>query len=131
MSDNKAGKDEGNPSGIGGVINLNDDVVATVAALAAKSIEGIASVGRTSRLALSDRPSRGVEVEVGETQAAFDLDIGVDYGYDIRQLAEKLRKKTAEEVMKMTGREVVELNVHVVDIKLPEEVEKTKKPRVV
>ncbi len=122
--------EEKNPSGIAGSLTLSEDVVATIAALAAKDVEGIFSVGKTPFISLGDNPRRGVGVEVGKTQAAFDLDIVVEYGHDIRELARTLRMKTAAEVGKMAGREVVEINVHIVDIKLPNQVA-SKKSRVV
>jgi uncharacterized alkaline shock family protein YloU len=121
--------EEKNPSGIAGSLTLNENVVATIAGLAAKEVDGIYSVGRTPFLSLGDNPKRGVGVEVGETQAAFDLDIVVEYGHDIREVAKAIRVKTAEEVKKMAGRDAVEINIHVVDIKLPNQVV-TKKSRV-
>ncbi len=122
--------EEKNPSGIAGALTLSEEVVATIAGLAAKDVDGIYSVGKTPFINFGDNPTRGVGVEVGNTQAAFDLDIIVEYGHDIREVAKALRVKTAAEVNKMAGREVVEINVHVVDIKLPNQVVQ-KKSRVV
>jgi uncharacterized alkaline shock family protein YloU len=120
-----------NPSGIRGALTLNEDVVATIARLSAKQIGGIYSVGKTPLISLGGGATRGVAAEVGKTQAAFDLDIVVEYGHDIRSIAKDLREKTAQEVKRMAGRDVVEINIHVVDIKLPEEVEnKRSKSRV-
>jgi uncharacterized alkaline shock family protein YloU len=128
--DRKIIVEEKNPSGIAGSLTLNDDVVATIAGLAAKDVDGIYSVGKTPFINFGDNPTRGVGVEVGNTQAAFDLDIIVEYGHDIREVAKALRVKTAAEVNKMAGREVVEINVHVVDIKLPHKTT-VKKARVI
>lgn len=118
-----------NPSGIAGHITLNEDVVATIAGLAAKEIDGIHSVGKSSWYRFGDNPARGVQAEVGELQAAFDLDVVIEYGHDVREVARQLRVKTAEEVAKMAGREVVELNIHVVDIHLATD-EQSKSRRV-
>jgi uncharacterized alkaline shock family protein YloU len=122
--------EEENPSGIAGSLTLSEDVVATIAGLAAKEVGGIHSVGKTPLISLGDDPKRGVGAEVGEKQAAFDLDIVVEYGNDIREIAKELRERTAEEVKKMASRDVVEINVHVVDIKLPDDIE-SKKSRVI
>jgi uncharacterized alkaline shock family protein YloU len=111
------------PSSVGGTITLDVDVVATIAGLAAKEIDGIYSVGKSSWYRFGDKASRGVRAEVGKSQAAFDLDVVIEYGYDVREVARELRKRTAAEVQKMAGREVIELNVHVVDIHLPAEAE--------
>lgn len=120
-----------NPSGIAGEITLDENVVATIAGLAAKEIDGIYSVGKSSWMRIGDDPARGVNAEVGQIQAAFDLDVVIEYGYDVREVARKLREKTAEQVQKMAGREVVEINVHVVDIHLPDQDKsKNRSPRV-
>jgi uncharacterized alkaline shock family protein YloU len=112
---------EENPSGIAGKITLDENVVSTIAGLAAREVDGIHSVGKSRLISFGDNPTRGVNAEVGQKQAAFDLDVIMEYGSDIREVAKQLRQKTADEVGKMAGREVVEINVHVVDIHLPEE----------
>ncbi|MFO8072201.1 MAG: Asp23/Gls24 family envelope stress response protein [Polyangia bacterium] len=130
QTDKKVLVEEKNPSGIPGSLTLNEEVVATIAGLAAKEVGGIHSVGKTPLISFGDDPTRGVGTEVGKKQAAFDLDIVVEYGHDIREIAKELREKTASEVARMAGRDVVEINVHVVDIKLPNELE-SKKSRVI
>jgi uncharacterized alkaline shock family protein YloU len=115
-----------NPSGISGVITLDENVVSTIAGLAARDVDGIHSVGRSRLISFGDNAARGVHSEVGKTQAAFDIDVVLEYGSDVRDVAKQLRAKTAGEVEKMAGREVVEINVHVVGIHLPEETEKAR-----
>lgn len=132
MSDKDSKRTGGGGSGkIAGSISLDPNVVATIAGLAAKDIEGIHSIGKTPLLSFSDNPTRGVATEVGQKQVAVDLDVVIEYGRDLREVARALREKTASEISKMTGREVVEINIHVVDINLPEEEEGKKKSRVV
>jgi uncharacterized alkaline shock family protein YloU len=109
--------------GIGGTITLNEHVVATIAGLAARGIPGIASLGRSRLIPFGDRPKRGVEAEVGEVEAALDLEVVIEHGCDIRQVADELRARVASEVDKMTGRKVVEVNLDVVGVKLPGEPE--------
>jgi uncharacterized alkaline shock family protein YloU len=107
--------------GVGGRITLNEDVVATIAGLAARAVEGIHALGKSRLIPFGDSPTRGVAAEVGSKQAAFDIDVVIDYGRDIRKVASELRQKIASEVNKMAGREVVEVNINVIDIRLPEE----------
>ncbi len=107
--------------GIRGKITMNEDVVATIAGLAARDIKGIHSLGKSSLINFGDSPTRGVEAEVGDKQAALDLDVAVNYGCDIKKVAQQLRREIADQVMQMAGRDVIEVNIHVVDIKLPEE----------
>jgi uncharacterized alkaline shock family protein YloU len=115
-----------NPSGISGVITLDENVVSTIAGLAARDVDGIHSVGKSRLISFGDKPARGVHSEIGKKQAAFDIDVVLEYGSDVRAVAKELCAKTASEVEKMAGREVVEINVHVVDIHLPEETEKAR-----
>jgi uncharacterized alkaline shock family protein YloU len=65
--------------------------------------------------------SRGVKVEVGEVQTALDLEIVVDYGVSIVDIARAVRQNVISAVERMTGLEVVEVNIAVSDVKLPEE----------
>jgi len=118
------------PGDVTGVVTLNEDVVSTIAGLAARNVEGVHSVGKSGILRFRDDPKRGIGTEVGKLQAAFDVDIVIEYGQDIRKVAQQMREKMATEVSKMAGREVVEININVVDIHLPGEEEKTSEARV-
>lgn len=104
-----------------GIITMNEDVVATIAGLAARDVQGIHSLGRWRLIPFGDSPAHGVDAEVGTKQAAFDIEAVVDYGVDIRDVAGRLRRKLAEEVDKMTGREVIEVNINIVGLHMPED----------
>ncbi len=120
---------EESSDGIRGKITLREDVVATIAGLAAREVSGIHSLGKSRLIPFgSDNPTHGVAAEVGTKQAAFDLDVVIEYGCDIREVAMQMRKRIADEVNKMAGREVVEVNINVIDIKLPEKETPTPEP---
>ena len=59
-----------------------------------------------------------VQVEVGEKQAAVDLDIIVEYGVSIVELARAVRRNVIGAVERMTGLEVIEVNIAVTDIQI-------------
>ena len=105
---------------IKGAIRLSDDVVATIAGLAARDIKGIAALGKSRLISFGEDPSRGVDVEVGQTEAALDIDVIIEYGADIHAIADALKKRIADEVGQMADRKVVEVNINVVDVQLPE-----------
>ncbi|MFB7542041.1 Asp23/Gls24 family envelope stress response protein, partial [Streptomyces zaomyceticus] len=65
--------------------------------------------------------TRGVSVEVGEVQTAIDLELVVDYGVSITDVAGAVRENVISAVERMAGREVVEVNIMVGDVKLPDE----------
>ncbi|HSS09890.1 MAG TPA: Asp23/Gls24 family envelope stress response protein, partial [Acidimicrobiales bacterium] len=61
-------------------------------------------------------PAQGVNVEVGQHQAAVDLDIVVEFGVSIVGVAQAVRDNVIGNVERMTGLEVTEVNVSVDDV---------------
>ena len=72
--------------------------------------------------------TQGVSVEVGERQAAIDLDVVVEYGVPIVDVANAVRDNVSSRVERMTGLEVTEVNVTVDDIYLESEEEEPPAP---
>ncbi|MFF3496924.1 Asp23/Gls24 family envelope stress response protein [Streptomyces sp. NPDC002795] len=114
-----------------GRTTIADGVVEKIAGLAARDVEGVHAMGSgISRTfgAVRDRVpggaksvSRGVKAEVGEVQTALDLEIVVEYGVSIADTARAVRENVIVAVERMTGLEVVEVNIAVSDVKLPDE----------
>ena len=125
-----------------GRTSIADSVVEKIAGLAARSVSGVYQMGgRTGRAftaiksALpvgSDQPSpsQGVKVEVGERQAAVDLDIIVEYGLPIADVAQAVRQNVIRQVQTMTGLEVTEVNVSVNDVYTGGDEQQQEAPRV-
>jgi uncharacterized alkaline shock family protein YloU len=121
----------GGAPGSRGRTTIADGVVEKIAGLAARDVVGVHAMGSgLSRTfgAVRDRVpggnrsvTRGVKAEVGEVQTALDLDIVVDYGVSIVEVARAVRENVVAAVERMTGLEVVEVNVAVGDVKLPDE----------
>ncbi|MEV4441774.1 Asp23/Gls24 family envelope stress response protein [Streptomyces sp. NPDC049577] len=123
-----------------GRTTIADGVVEKIAGLAARDVLGVHALGsgmaRTFG-AVRDRvpggrPSvtRGVKAEVGEVQTALDLEIVVDYGVAITDVARSVRENVIAAVERMTGLEVVEVNIAVSDVKLPDEEEEEPEQRL-
>lgn len=109
-----------------GLVRISDDVVSTIAGLAAMQIEGVTGmsggiVGGIAEILGAKNLSKGVKVEVGEKEAAVDLFVIVQYGVQIPEIAEKIQTSVKEAVQKMTGLEVVEVNVHIQGVTFPED----------
>ena len=113
-----------------GKTTIADTVVAKIAAMAAREVSGVYQLGGGAarafgaireRIPGSGGPnvSQGVAVEVGETQAAVDIDAVVEYGVSITDLAAGVRRNVITSLERMTGLQVVEVNVSVNDIHLP------------
>ena len=64
---------------------------------------------------------QGVGVEVGEAEAAIDLDIVVEYGVGIVELGRSIQRNVKQAVERMTGLRVVEVNIAVDDVYLPDD----------
>ncbi|GGN19795.1 hypothetical protein GCM10011609_71070 [Lentzea pudingi] len=116
-----------------GSTTIADVVVQKVAGLAAKEIRGVHALGGGATRALSalrDRipgatasAGQGVSVEVGEKQAAVDLELVVEYGVPIAELAKSVRTNVITAIEQITGLEVVEVNINVNDVHIPSDTE--------
>lgn len=113
---------------IKGTTTIADSVVASIAGIATRDASGVYAMGgglsRTlgaarDRMGGSDDVTRGVRVEVGEKQTAVDLDVVVEYGYPITRTSDDIRSGVADAVESMTGLEVAEVNIDVLDVHLP------------
>jgi uncharacterized alkaline shock family protein YloU len=65
--------------------------------------------------------TRGVSVQVGEEEAAVDHSMAVEYGKSIPQISEAVRRNVTDWVESLTGLRVVEVNLRINDVLLPEE----------
>ena len=65
--------------------------------------------------------ARGVSVQVGEQEAAIELSIAVEYGKAIPQISETVRNNVINRVENLVGLNVVEVNITVNDVLLPQE----------
>jgi len=63
---------------------------------------------------------------VGETQAAIDLDIVIEYGVSVSDLGRSIQRNVKQSVERMTGLQVVEVNVTVDDVYLGDDDEEGK-----
>jgi uncharacterized alkaline shock family protein YloU len=113
-----------------GQILVAEGVVQKIAGTACREIAGVHAMGTggtrafgaiRERIPGSSGPNfaQGVGVEVGETEAAIDLDIVVEYGVGIAELGRSIQRNVKQAVERMTGLRVVEVNVAVDDVYLP------------
>ena len=101
-----------------GEIRISDDVVATIAGLAALETPGVAAMSGGISEGLAKKLSgknaqKGVSVDVGQLEAAIDLRIIVNYGSQIQDVCHDLQFNVRESIENMTGLRVVEVNIKV------------------
>lgn len=114
-----------------GNTTIAEQVVAKVAGIAAREVDGVHSMGTAVRRAfntLSDRiqgggqqsVTGGVSVAKGERQTAIDISIIVEYGVSIVAVSENIRHNIINAVEHATGLEVTQVNIDVTDVHLPD-----------
>src|ERR1700735_4406711 len=115
-----------------GNISVADSVVQKIAGKACREVAGVHAMGTSGSRAfgmirerIPGRSGRsfaqGGGVEVGETEAAIDLDIVVEYGVGIAELGRSIQRNVKQAVERMTGLRVVEVNIAVDDVYLPDD----------
>ena len=109
-----------------GAIRIADEVVSIIAGLAATEVDGVAGmsgglVGGIAEMLGRKNFAKGVKVEVGEKEAAVDLYIIVKYGVRIPDVALAVQENVKQAIETMTGLSVVEVNIHVQGVGVPEE----------
>ncbi|MFE0366943.1 Asp23/Gls24 family envelope stress response protein [Streptomyces tendae] len=115
----------------GGRTTIAEVVAAKIAGMAAREVPGIHGLGSGMTRAIGGvrermpggqtSVTRGVRVEVGERQVAVDLDVVTDYGFAIPDVVAETRADVVAALGRMTGLEVVEVNIDVNDVSLPED----------
>ena len=109
-----------------GKTTIADTVVEKIAALAAREIPGVYTLGggvtRTFGAVRERIPGarasagQGVSVEVGERQTAVDLVVVVEYGVEIGELTRAIRRNVIGSIERMTALQVMEVNIAVDDV---------------
>ncbi len=127
----KAGSDSSELVTSQGKTTIADPVVSKIAGIAAREVSGVHDLGGGAARAvgaLRDRisavgkdHSQGVSVEVGERQAAVDIQLTADYGVAIQDLAAAVRRNVISSIERMTGLQVSEVNIDVQDVYLESE----------
>jgi len=109
-----------------GKVLFADEVVATIAGLAATDIKGVAAMSGGLADGIAEKLGRkslakGVKVKVGEKEAAVDLYIIVDYGVRVPEVAWNIQENVKKSIETMTGLSVTEVNIHVQGVNFEKE----------
>ena len=109
----------------GGTITYANEVIATIAGVAANEIDGIAGMcvsgGFGEILGRNRNITKGVKVEVGSQEAAVDLYIIVEYGKPIQKVAGEVQENVRKALESLTGLHVVRVDVHVQGVSFEKE----------
>ena len=108
-------------------IRISDDVVSVIAGVAVSEVQGVAGMAGGFAGGISEvfsgkkNLSKGIKVEVGEKETKIDVNIIVEYGVRIPDVAFEIQNRVKKAVENMTGLTVVEVNVHVQGVKTTDE----------
>lgn len=101
-----------------GKVKISEDVIATVASVAAENVDGVVKVGSNFKSQVTDilntkNFNRGVRVNIGERETIVDVYITIEYGIKIVEVSERVQEEVKEAIENMTDFDVVEVNVHI------------------
>ena len=100
-------------------IEISNDVIAVIAGVAVSEVQGVSSMsgrftgGITEVLSGKKNLAKGIKVEKTENTAKIDVNIIVEYGSRIPDVAFEIQNRVKKSVEGMTGFKVEEVNVHV------------------
>jgi uncharacterized alkaline shock family protein YloU len=98
-----------------GNLKIDNEVLGSIAAIAAKKVPGVhriftSLVGGLAQI-IRKTPDVGIKVIVGENEVSFELQVIVDYGVNIPEVTYQIQKTIKEEVEKMSGLKVSNVDV--------------------
>ena len=100
-------------------IKISDDVVAVIAGVAVSEVPGVASMAGSFAGGISEvfsgkkNMAKGIKVEIADNDTKIDVNIIVEYGTRIPDVAFEIQNRVKKAVENMTGLNVEEVNVHV------------------
>ena len=104
-----------------GTVQIADDVVAIIAGIAATEVEGVSSMaGNLTRELIAKlgvkNLSKGVKVEVTESEVAVEVALNIEYGFSVPSVSEKVQDRVKTAIENMTGLTVSEVNVKIAGV---------------
>jgi len=104
-------------------VNISDDAIAAIAALAATDVDGVSSMAGNltneliAKLGIKNL-SKGVKISLGRTCVSIELSLNVEYGCCIPEVCKTVREKVKNQVENMTGLEVTDVNILIAAISM-------------
>lgn len=109
-----------------GQVKISNDVVGTIANIAASEINGVRDLsggiaGEIVEIFGKKNLTKGVKVTIEDENVDIDLNIIVDFGVKIPDVAWQIQENVKNAVETMTGLEVKEVNIHITGVNIPSE----------
>ncbi len=105
-----------------GKISIADDVVASIAGIAALEVDGVSKLtGNISKELIGKLGKKnlagGVKTEITDGNVNVDLSLELEYGNSVKKVSEEVQLKVKQSVENMTGLHVQSVNVVISGIK--------------
>ncbi len=105
-----------------GNIQISDNAIANIAAIAAKSVDGVMDLDGGAVSGIADmlgvkNESKGIKVDLKGENVSLDVNLIVAFGKDIGTVASLVQEKVKEAIENMTGLNVEKINVNINSIK--------------
>jgi len=108
-------------------LTYDTEVIKKITAIATMKADGILGMSGSFFSSIKETfggdedITKGISADVGEKQAAIDLEVYVEYGKEIPKIYQSIKREVAENIKTMTGLELVEFNMNVADVFTREE----------
>ena len=105
-------------------IKIAEGVVASIAGVAVSEVSGVFGMAGGFGSGISEaftgkkNIAKGIKVELEGQQAKIDVNIIVEFGARIPDVAYEIQKRVTKSVEEMTGLKVSSVGVHVQDVKM-------------
>ena len=106
-----------------GVVQIADDVVAMIASLATREVDGVSAMAGNvtgelmSKVGIKNM-TKGVKVDILEDHVTVDLAVTVEYGYNIPATCQKVQGKVKTAIENMTGLKVTDVNIRIAGVNM-------------
>ena len=106
-----------------GTVQIADDVVAMIAALAATEVEGVSAMASNITNELMSKvgvksQTKGVKVEVQDKNVTVDLAVTMEYGYNIPATCQAVQQKVKNAIENMTGLTCSDVNIRIAGVNM-------------
>ena len=106
-----------------GAVQIADDVVAMIAALAAREVDGVAALGSNSAGEIISMVGRrnlikGVKAEILNKNVRVNLYVTVEYGYNIPVVSQQIQSKIKSAIENMTELQVTDVNIRIAGVNM-------------
>lgn len=92
-----------------GTVNINEDVITTVAAAAIRDVEGVVNVKNDKKT---------LRVALGEDSVAVDCGLVLLYGHSVVEIAKNVQNAVTNAIESMTGLKVSRVDINVTGISM-------------